>query len=122
MNNVNNYVNLMRKQGQMRVTANPNSEMSMLKQELIEHYKGNPLKAWALINGIENNNFANVSAEQKLHYDAAVMAVRGYPKIDQVPPKIAVTTLITQKEELKQLEQSGWTPLNKAAQLLNEKI
>lgn len=122
MSNVNNYVNIMRKQGAAQASINPNSEMSMLKRELIEHYKGNPLKAWALINGIESNSFANISAEQRLHYEAAVIAVRGYnntiakPKADFTPP--------SQVNELDTLKKAGWEELNKPKEsvLLHEKI
>lgn len=114
MSNVNNYVNLMRQQNTMRVSANPNSEMSMLKQELIEHYKGNPHKAWALINGIESGDFAKISNEQRIHYDAAVIAVRGYstPKVE---PK-SMFTPPSQASELDKLKRAGWQELNKPAE------
>ena len=122
MSSVNNYVNLMRKQGQLRVSTNPNSEMSMLKQELVEHYKSNPLKAWALINGIESNNFANISNEQRVHYDAAVIAMRGYPAQTNEPK--SMLTPPSQASELDKLKQAGWQELNKPKQnvLLHEKI
>lgn len=120
MSNVNSYVNVMRKQGQMRATVNPNSEMSMLKQELIEHYKHNKAKAQALIDGIENNNFVNVSPEQRMHYDAAVIAVRGYNSV--IPqPSLPVPR---QVNELDTLKKAGWEELNKskAAILLHERM
>ncbi len=98
MSNVNNYVNLMRRQGTMRASVNPNSEMSMLKQELVEHYKGNPHRAWALINGIEAGDFANVSAEQRLHYDAAVIAVRGH-SVPKAEPKQSMPSLTATQVE-----------------------
>jgi hypothetical protein len=122
MSGVNNYVNIMRKQGQMRASANPNSEMSMLKQELIEHYKTNTVKAWALINGIESNSFSNISAEQRLHYDAAVIAVRGYSNANN-EPKSSFNPPV-QVNELDILKQSGWQVLDKSKEsvLLHEKI
>jgi hypothetical protein len=119
MSNVNNYVNLMRRQGTMRASVNPNSEMSMLKQELVEHYKGNPHRAWALINGIETGDFANISAEQRLHYDAAVIAVRGHSAPKAEPKQSMPFLPPTQATELEKLKQSGWQELNKSV-LLNE--
>ena len=111
MSSVNNYVNIMRRQGTMRASVNPNSEMSMLKQELIQHYKGNPPKAWALINGIEGNAYTNVSAEQRMHYDAAVIAMRGY----NTPNTTQTTTpnVPSQINELQMLKSAGWEELNK---------
>ena len=118
MSNVNSYVNVMRKAGAMRVNSNPNSEMSMLKGELVEHYKSNPLKAWALINDIESNISQNVSEGQRLHYDAAVIAVRGYSSAIKAEPKASFVPQ-TQISELDKLQQAGWSPLNKS-QLLTE--
>ncbi len=122
MSDVNGYLNLMRRQGATRASVNPNSEMSMLKMELIEHYKRNPERANALISGIESNSFANISAEQRMHYDAAVIAIRGYNNVIKEP-----TTLFNppdQVNELEKLKQSGWEPLNnlKKPILLHEKI
>jgi hypothetical protein len=112
----------MRRQGTMRTAVNPNREMSMLKQELIEHYKGNPAKAWALINGIESNNFANISNEQRVHYDAAVIAMRGYPTQTNEPK--SMFTPPSQASEMDKLRQAGWQEFNKPKQnvLLHEKI
>lgn len=110
MSSVNNYVNIMRRQGTMRASVNPNSEMSMLKQELVQHYKGNPTKAWALINGIEGNAYASVSPEQKMHYDAAVIAMRGYNTPTAQP---AVPSVPSQINELQMLKNAGWEELNK---------
>ena len=121
MSSVNDYVNIMRVSGNKAADANPGSEMSQLKRELIEHYKGNPMRAWALVNGIEAGNYANVSAEQRIHYEAAVIAVRGY---NAQPIQKTSTSPQPQEDELKKLERAGWKPLNasKPAQLLNEKI
>ncbi len=120
MSDVNGYLNLMRRQGTTRASVNPNSEMSMLKMELIEHYKRNLERANALISGIESNSFANISAEQRMHYDAAVIAVRGYSAVNKEPSVLFSPP--TQVSELEKLKQSGWKPLNevKEAKLLVE--
>ena len=118
MSNVNNYVNVMRKAGTTRVNSNLNSEMSMLKRELIEHYKSNPLNAWALINSIESNISQNISEAQRIHYDAAVIAVRGCSSATKTEPE-TVSVPQTQISELDKLQQAGWSVLNKS-QLLME--
>ena len=110
MSSVNNYVNIMRRQGTMRASVNPNSEMSMLKQELIQHYKSNSAKAWALINGVEGNAYSNISAEQRLHYEAAVIAMRGYTTPAPIQPPTSVPSQIN---ELQMLKSAGWEELNK---------
>lgn len=117
MSNVLGYVNVMRKAGAMMANTNPNSEMSMLKNELIEHYKTNSLKAWALINGIESGSMANISEGQRMHYDAAVIAVRGYN--NKQPINTAQFNQPTQINELNKLKQAGWKPLHEQ-QLLQE--
>lgn len=110
----------MRKTNALRVNVNPNSEMSMLKQELVEHYKSNPLKAWALINGVESGDNTNLSEGQRLHYDAAVLAVRGYTNKDSVNTvNKSVFTQPNQESEMDKLKRSGWQPLN-SSQLLQE--
>lgn len=117
--NVGQYVNVMRKSSALRVNTNPNSEMSMLKQELVGHYKSNPDKAWALINGMESGDMTNISEGQRLHYDAAVIAVRGYT--NNTVPSAAMSTFTqpNQQSELDKLKRAGWQPLNKS-QLLQE--
>lgn len=121
MNNVGGYVNIMRKQGQARSSINPNSEMSMVKLELIEHYKNNPQIAWSLINDIEKDLSVSLSEGQRMHYDAAVIAVRGYntPQINTLSKSIP-----SQYNELDILKKSGWQELNKPKEsiLLHEKI
>ena len=115
--NVGQYVNVMRKSSALRVNTNPNSEMSMLKQELIEHYKTNPLKAWALINGVEGGNMENISEGQRLHYDAAVIAVRGYA--NNTPTSKSAFDQPNKENELDKLKRAGWQPLSNP-QLLQE--
>lgn len=117
MSDVNNYVSLMRGQNS---GINPKSTTSLLKQELIGHYKNYPLKAWALINGIESNSFATISEEQRMHYDAAVIAVRGYSKPTPTPSNNFVIT--DKADELERLKRAGWEEVNKSGQtvLLNE--
>ena len=107
----------MRKSSALRVNTNPNSEMSMLKQELIEHYKTNPLKAWALINGVEGGNMENISEGQRLHYDAAVIAVRGYT--NNTPISKPAFDQPNKENELDKLKRAGWQPLSNP-QLLQE--
>ena len=111
----------MRKQGNRVAEVNPNSEMSQLKRELIEHYKSNQAKAWNLVNGIESNSYSNVSPEQKMHYEAAVIAVRGY-NAQPIQKTATPFTPPEQGNELEKLKRAGWQPLNgtKPAQLLSE--
>lgn len=123
MNEVNNYVNVLRQQGSTRVNSNPQSENSLLKTELAAHYKNNPLKAWALINGIESNNFTNVSAEQRLHYDAAVLAMRGYSNPTPTPSANQSNAIPPKEKDMNLLKSQGWKPLNEVSEpvLLVEK-
>lgn len=119
MNEVNNYVNVMRKQGQMRAAINPNSDNSLLKHELIEHYKANKEKALALIQGIEKGDYTNITAEQRMHYDAAVIATRGYTNPVKEPNR--TFTPANKASELERLKQAGWKPLTESDYiLLNE--
>lgn len=117
--NVNNYVNVMRRQGQMRSAVDPNSESSLLKHELIQHYKANKEKALALIQGIEKGDFNNTSPEQQMHYNAAVIAIKGYANPVATPNK--EFNPLNKDNELKQLKQAGWKPLTENNYvLLNE--
>lgn len=116
MNNVGQYVDIMKQTGIRSAENNPNSEMSMLKQELITHYKNNQLRAHAMINGVSSTSI--LSAEQRLHYDAAYIAINGYPKINTTnTPKP-----FEPKSELDKLKEVGWQELNKKTTptLLNE--
>ena len=119
MSNVNQYLNVMKQTGVKVAAANPNSEMSQLKRELIEHYKSNMLKAHATINSMLNTS--NLSETQRAHYEAACIAVNR--------PLTAPTTefnftpqhkLPSKENDMNKLMQAGWQPINESKpQLLN---
>ena len=119
MGNVNDYVGIMRQTVASKGTINPNSETNVLKQELITHYKNNLHKAWSLINGIETGNNNSISAEQRLHYDAAVIAARGY-STPASNIKSGVDISNTKQKELNKLKAQGWKPLITEQMLLVE--
>jgi len=109
MTAVNGYLNVMKQKGNAVTNANPNSEMSLLKRELIEHYKNNPLKAYATINAVSDNTV--MSDGQRAHYEAACIAVgkNNKPTVEfnftpgYRPP--------SRESELNKLSQAGWKPL-----------
>lgn len=119
MNNVNQYVNIMRQSGIKTAEINPNSEMSQLKRELIEYYKGNKLKAYATINSMITMN--NLSETQRAHYEAACLAT-GHPLVSPTAefnfnPSFKLPDKDT---EMNKLSQAGWQPLHESKpQLLN---
>jgi hypothetical protein len=121
MSNVNQYVNVMQRSGIKMAVANPNSEMSHLSSELIEHYKNNRHIAVKLIDDIEKEN-TSVTGALKLHYDAAVVAVRGRQVYNApLPLSNPVPKEPTQADELTKLASAGWTPfVSKQPQLLKE--
>ena len=119
MSNVNQYVNVMRATG-IKANSNPNSETSQLKNELIEHYRFNKSKAEQLIKSVEvNGEQATHSPMHRLHYEAAVIAIRGYQQPTTLPPnKIGPPTdvfgapkMATKEDTLKGLYAAGWKPL-----------
>jgi len=119
MSNVNQYLNVMKQTGIKVAAANPNSEMSQLKRELIEHYKCNLLKAHATINSMTNT--INLSETQRAHYEAACIAVG--------KPLTAPTTEFNftpqynppdKESDMNKLARAGWQPINESKpQLLN---
>jgi len=123
MNNVNQYVNVLKKAGAKAAENNPNSDYSLLRQELVEHYKNNKTKAENLIKMVEANPDGTKTHEQKLHYEAAVIAIRGYqalPAQSTVPTnKIGAPTNMfgapaatrDKSSELENLKRAGWVPL-----------
>lgn len=119
MSNVNQYVNVMRATG-TSTGSNPNSEANQLKTELIEHYKFNKTKAEQLIKVVEaSGDPQTTSPTHRIHYEAAVIAVRGYQPVSTVPPnKIGAPTdifgaskLANKESELINLQRAGWMPL-----------
>jgi len=106
---VQDYVNVLAKQGVSMAGANPNSETSLLNRELIDYYKNNPLKAHAVINGATTGTYA--SPEHRMHVQAANIAINGYNPV--TPAKLPNTPAINNKEtELDKLNRAGWKPLN----------
>lgn len=119
MNNVNQYVNVMKQAGVKAAEANPNSEMSQLKRELIEYYKGNLLKAHATINSMVSTN--GLSETQRAHYDAACIATGRTTALPATEFNFTPEyKLPTKHTEMNKLSQAGWQPLNESKpQLLN---
>jgi hypothetical protein len=120
MSNVNQYVNVMRATGAKAAGSNPTSEFSQLKLELIEHYKFNKTKAEQLIKVVEaSGDPQTTSPTHRIHYEAAVIAVRDYQPVSTVPPnKIGAPTdifgapkLANKESELINLQRAGWMPL-----------
>jgi len=120
MSGVNDYVNVMRQSATKTVSNNPNSETSQLKNELIEHYKHNKVKAEQLIKVVEASGQQTThSPTHRLHYEAAVIAIRGYQQPTTLPPnKIGPPTdvfgtpkMATKEDTLKGLYAAGWKPL-----------
>jgi hypothetical protein len=112
MSNVNDYLKVMRKTGEKAAQTNPNSEFNQLKLELVEHYKTNKIKAEQLIKSVEIDNQSTQSAMHNLHYQAAVIAVRGYPQVEAIKPSNTFGPEPTnQVSELERLQQNGWAPL-----------
>jgi len=122
MSNVNQYVNVMRATG-TKTNNSPNSESSQLKNELIEHYKLNKAKAEQLIKSVEvNDEQATHSPTHRLHYEAAVIAIRGYqqPNTTVPPNKIGAPTdvfgapkVASRESELLNLKKAGWVPFTR---------
>jgi hypothetical protein len=113
MSDINQYVNVMRKSGERIAAANPNSEYSQLKTELVEHYKLNKVKAEALITDVEANPNVARSAMHDLHYKAAIEAVRGVqqPILNTVQSSVPPPTISNREAELYKLQATGWTAL-----------
>jgi len=125
MSNVNQYVNVMRQTGARVAAANPNSDTSGLQRELIEHYKINKAKAEQLIKNVEASGTPVTSSPvHKMHYEAAVIAIRGYntPTNLPQPNKVGTPTdvfgaagkapmLASKEDTLKNLYAAGWKPL-----------
>ena len=115
----------MKKTGAAVAASNPNSEFNHLKQELIEHYKINKAKAEQLIKTVEANGEPTThSPTHKMHYEAAVIAIRGYQQPTNLPQanKIGAPTdvfgaagkaptLSNKEDTLKSLYAAGWKPL-----------
>ena len=99
----------MRQAGARAELANPNSETSRLKKELIEFYKSNPLKAHATINAVSDSTI--MSDGQRAHYDAACIAVG---KANKPTTEFNFTPGFTppsRDSDLNKLSQAGWKPL-----------
>jgi len=111
MSSVSDYVGIMRQNGNKVADNNPNSELSQLKTELVAHYKSNPVKANELIKSVESGIAGTMTANMSMHYNAAVIAVRGYtpPAIsNRLGPDISNT----KQNDLDKLKAQGWRPLN----------
>ena len=111
MSSVNDYVGVMRQSGNKTADSNPNSELSQLKRELITHYKSNPIKANELIRAVEGGTAGTMTANMSMHYNAAVVAVRGYTA-PVVPSKSGPDISNTKQNDLDKLKAQGWKPLN----------
>jgi len=112
MSNVNDYLKVMRKSGERVAGTNPDSEMNELKRELIEYYKLNRAKAEELIKSVESNNNNTHSSMHNLHYQSAVIAIKGYPQVEAIKPSNTFGPEPTnQASELERLQQNGWAPL-----------
>jgi len=108
MSDVNQYVNVMRQQGSQAAAVNPNSDTNQLQRELIEHYKNNKAKAQAILNGNPQKIFG--SDVQRMHYQAADIAINGYPK-----PSInnsSIPSIANKESEMSKLNKAGWKPLS----------
>lgn len=105
----------MRQSGVKTASANPNNEQNQLKQELIEHYKNNKARAEQLIKTVEANGEAATSSPiQRLHYEAAVVAIRGYQPLPTTTNSTNVPSVpqeVNRETELNRLKQAGWVPL-----------
>ncbi len=110
MSGVNDYVGIMRQNSSKVAGGNPNSETDQLKRELIAHYKSNPVKANELIKTVESGTSGNMTANMSLHYNAAVIAIKGY-----APPvssgKLGPDISNTKQNEVDKLKAQGWKPL-----------
>jgi len=124
MSNVNDYLKVMRQTGIKAAATNPNSETEQLKRELIEHYKTNKLKAEQLIKTVEaSGEPVTNSPMHKLHYEAAVIAIKGNTATPIVPiNKINAPTgmfgapsalkEVTKEDTLRSLYAAGWKPID----------
>ena len=122
MSDVNQYVNVMRTTGAKVAGSNPASEFNQLKLELIEHYKFNKARAEQLIKVVEaSGEPQTTSPTHKLHYEAAVIAIRGPAAATPLMPvsKIGAPTdifgapsrLSNREAEICKLQAAGWTAL-----------
>jgi hypothetical protein len=122
MSNVNQYLNVMKQSGVKAAAVNPKSEFNQIQRELIEHYKVNKSKAEVLIKNVEASGTPITSSPtHKMHYEAAVIAIRGYgPLNNTVPPnKVDAPTDVfgrhvpngNRENELENLTRAGWKPL-----------
>jgi len=111
MSNVNDYLKVMRKTGEKAAQTNPNSEFNQLKLELIEHYKTNKAKAEQLIKSVEVDGQSTQSAMHNLHYQAAVIAVRGHSMPEAKPTNMFGPPIDNQLSEMEKLKRAGWAPL-----------
>jgi len=110
MSNVLDYVKTLRKAGEKVTNTNPNSDTSLLKLELIEYYKNNITKAQELVKSIEENNTPMQSTNHSLHYNAAVIAIRGY-SVPTLTKHSNTPVIVDTQTELEKLKSQGWVPL-----------
>jgi len=125
MPGVNDYLNVMKSTGAKAAATNPKSEFNQMQRELIEHYKVNKSKAEVLIKNVEASGTPVTSSPtHKMHYEAAVIAIRGYntPNSTVLPDKVGAPTdmfgaagkapmLASKEDTLKNLYAAGWKPL-----------
>lgn len=124
MAGVNDYLNVMRSSGAKAAATNPKSDFNQLQRELIEHYKVNKTKAEALIKNVEASGTpVTGSPTHKMHYEAAVIAVRGYGSPNSTLPTSKVNTptdmfgkhvpVSSRENEISNLEKAGWKPFKR---------
>jgi len=124
MAGVNDYLNVMRNSGAKAAASNPKSDFNQLQRELIEHYKVNKAKAETLIKNVEASGTPITSSPtHKMHYEAAVIAIRGYGSPNSTLPTSKVNAptdmfgkhvpVSNRENELSNLEKAGWKPFKR---------
>jgi hypothetical protein len=108
---VGDYVKILASKSNNINSANVKGEFNMMRQMLVEYYTTNKDKAEQLIKLMEQDNSFTKTQTQNMHYQAAVIAVRGYPQ-PTTNTSTNTYTPPTQENELDKLKRAGWVPLN----------
>ena len=108
MSDVSQYVTALKEVGLKSAPAPSNGDDGRIRDELIAHYKDYPDKANELIKQVEEGKILD-SKGQTIHYQCAVIAVKGYAKSVVPPTKIFAAE--TKETEIKKLTASGWREL-----------